>query len=177
MAGTGPTDLQELAEEFLAACVEALDTIPDYAPALEGAPTRYFVSPGTPALDCCPQLTVHVQTLTEGASAPFPPKASRARINRVEMIAQVARCVPIIDPETGALPSVEDQQFAAEQVNADKWALWNHIYNMINAGLLFDKCCDVVWGPLRATVPSGGCGGATLTVVVCYDGYEEEFGT
>lgn len=177
MAGTGPLDLHdELAQEFLAACAEALDTIPVFDATLSGAPDRMFVGYGQVALDCCDQLTVHVGTLGEGSVAPGQPKASFARINRVTLIATFARCVPTPDSQ-GNPPAVEIQEAAGRQINTDKWAIWNHIFNLIDADRLFDKCCDVVWGPLSPLQPSGGCGGSTLTIQVCYDGYEEVLGT
>lgn len=176
MAGTGPPDLHDLAREFLEACVEALDTIPDYDATLAGAPERTFVAPGPVALDCCDQLAVHVGTLLEGDSAPFQPKASVARINLVTLVATASRCVPVPD-NNGNPPPVLDQEEAARQINADKWAIWNHIYNLVNADLLFDKCCDVIWGGLTALQPNGGCGGSQLLITVCFDGYEEVQGT
>jgi len=176
MAGTGPTDLHSLCREFLDACVEALDTIPTYDATLVGAPDRAFVTPGASALDCCDQLTVFVSQITEGASAPQFPKASTARINRVSMIATISRCIPSPDNNGNPPPALE-QEAAAEQINADKWALWNHIYNLIRDELLFSRCCDVIWGPLSALQPSGGCGGSSLLITVCFDGYDEVQGT
>ena len=41
-----PTDLQLLCDEFLSAATAALDTIPGFAPELEGAPERTFTSAG-----------------------------------------------------------------------------------------------------------------------------------
>ena len=55
MAGEGPADLHSLAQDYLQACVEALDTIPGspgVASGSVGAPTRQFVTYGTPAADC-----------------------------------------------------------------------------------------------------------------------------
>lgn len=175
MAGVGPTDLQVLADEFLDACAEALDTIPDYDASLVGAPTRAFISHATPVLDCCDQLTVHVNALSEGDSLPIPPTASDARINRVTLVATITRCVPTITD--GRLPLPEEEEAAAAQVNADKWALWNHIYNLINEHMLFDKCCEIIWGQIRPINTSGGCGGSIFTITVCFDGYQEVLGT
>ena len=176
MAGVGPTDLHGLAREFLDACIEALDTIPTYDITLAGSPARTFVAPGPVALDCCDQLAVHVGGIAEGDSAPGLPRASFARITRVQLVATAARCVPVPDTN-GNPPSPTEQEAAAEQINADKWALWNHLHNMITEGLLFDSCCDVIWGALVPLQPNGGCGGSRLTITVCFDGYEEVLGT
>lgn len=176
MAGTGPGDLHALAEEYLAAVVEALDLIPDYEPTLDGAPERSFVAPGSPAFDCCPQLTVHVSPLSEGSMAAPSPKASDFRINRVSLVATAIRCLPLADTN-GNPPSAAEQHAAAEQINADKWAMWNHVWNLIRAGTLFERCNDVIWNGLSPITPQGGCGGSTLTVTVALDGYEETIGT
>jgi hypothetical protein len=176
MAGVGPTDLHDsLAVDTLAAAVEALDTVPTYAPALGGAPERQYIAPGQVAIDC-EQVTVFVGPLTEGASAPTPPRASFARINRVALIITVVRCVPTVD-NRGVPPSPEAMQEAAAQINADKWALWNHLYNMIRNDQLFERCCDVIWGQLQPLAQQGGFGGSVLAINVCFEGYDEAFGT
>lgn len=171
MAGVGPGDLHALAREFLDACIESLDTIPDFDPTLAGAPTRTFVAGGIVALDCCDQLAVHVGNISERESQ-YP----IATINNVTLVATASRCVPTLD-ESGVPPPVAEQEEAGRQINADKWALWNHIHNLIENGDLFDQCCSVIWGALAPLQPSGGCGGSTLTITVCFDGYAEVFGT
>lgn len=176
MAGTGPTDLHELADEFLDACIEALDTIPSYDATLEGAPTRSFVASGPVALDCCDQLAVNVGAVAEGSSAPELPAASFARINYVTLAITAARCIPVPDAN-GNPPSITAQEEAAKQINADKWALWNHIYNLIRTEQLFGRCCDVIWGQITPLQPNGGCGGSRLSITVCFDGYDEVQGT
>lgn len=170
MAGVGPTDLHDLATEFLDACIEALDTIPDFEPTLGGAPPRTFVGYGPVALDCCEQLAVYVGALTVRTNA------IDARINNVSLTAVAARCVPVPDSQLNPPPATE-QEAAGRQVNADKWALWNHISNLIDEGLLFDRCCGVEWGPLSPLQPNGGCGGSQLTLTVCFDGYDELLGS
>jgi len=176
MAGTGPEDLHAAAMEYLAAVEAALDTIPAFAPALAGAPERSFVAPGPPAYDCCPQLTVHVAGFSEGAQAAGAPKASFARINRVAFVATVIRCVAVSD-KSGNPPSPVLQQEAAEQIHADRWALWNHVWNLIREEQLFTVCSDVIWNSLAPVTPQGGCGGSILTVTAALDGYEETIGT
>lgn len=168
MAGTGPEDLFAIAQELLDASVDALDTIPTFAPALAGAPERSFVSPGQPALDCCDQLTVHVASVTE-----FPPGQSdthkdSARKNLVAFTITATRChdIEVIPPAEETLSAI------AEQMDADGWALWNHLWNLMRSGELFTLCGPVTWDGLRALIPSGGCGGWTLTIRAEVEGYE-----
>jgi hypothetical protein len=179
MAGTGPQDLHALAEEFLDACIASLDTIPVFAPGLGGAPERSFISPGTPAFDCCDQLTVHVGGAADAATAPGALAAGRkatfGKVNLVQLIATITRCVPIVTAKDWPTPT--EMNTAAEQLNADGWALWNHTFNLVAAGQLFQLCGEVYWDALRSITPSGGCGGWTLTVRVRLDGYQEVVGT
>lgn len=171
-----PTDLHGLALELLTACEEALDTIPGSAPGYGGSPARSFVSPGTPVLDCCDQLTVHVGPLTDGRQDTAVPAAAKAAwVNHVVLLVTVARCVPIWDGDQPPAPAA--QQDAAAQINYDKWALWNHLHNLVREGLLFSRCGDVIWVGLTPLTPSGGCGGSLLTVRVSLDGYSEVLGT
>ena len=163
--GTGPGDLHALAVEFLAACAASLDTIPDYEASLGGAPVRSFVAPGPPAFDCCDQLAVHVDPITERT------QAQGNAINNVSLTAHITRCVPMPDDD-GNPPPPSEQQASAAQINADKWALWNYLHMLIDDDLLFESCCSVQWGTLSPLTPSGGCGGSRLTITVCFDGYE-----
>lgn len=178
MAGVGPEDLHALAQEYLAACVESLDTIPLFNPGLAGAPDRAFTSPGIPVWDCCEQLTVHVDGATESGTSPQGLATGRrqawGRINLVGFVATVTRCIPVVGGTSlDSLPTIESMTAAAEQIHADGWALWNHIYNMIRAKELFAICDEVFWDGLRAVSPSGGCGGWTLVLRVQLDGYED----
>ena len=173
--GTDPQDLYTVAQEYLAACVEALDTIPTFSPGLGGVPERSFVSPGLPAFDCCDQLAVHVSGVTDSPtsmSISTGRSASTMKTNLVGLVATATRCIPVVS-DNGAIPSVTDMEAAAEQINADGWALWNHIYNMIRADLLFTLCGEVFWDGLRSINPQGGCGGYTLSLRVELQGYEE----
>jgi len=177
MAGTGPADLYALAEDYLGACVEALDTIPgspDLSPESVGAPARAFIAAGTPAADCCPQLTVHAVPIVEGGRAPL--NAATLHINRVTLVATLFRCAASQD-NSGNPPSALEQETVSEQVFADRWALWNYVWNKWRAGLLFEECGDVLNWVLAQLPPSGGCVGTTLTVTVSLQGYETTFGT
>jgi hypothetical protein len=171
--GTGPGDLHALADEYLQATVEALDTIPG-SPGVGsgsvGAPTRQFVTYGTPAADC-DQITVHSVPLTVGSHAPTD--SAVIRINHVTLVATLFRCfLP-----AGEIPTAEEQEAMADQTNADRWALWNYPFNKWRAGLLFEECGVVTNWLLAQLPPSGGMVGTTLSVTVSLQGYETEFGT
>ena len=171
MAGTGPGDLYTFAVELLAASVEALDTIPVFDPGLTGAPDRSFVSPGQPAFDCCPQLTVHVAGVSEFPAGQTDTHKAGARQNLVTFVVTSVRCLS--ESNTELPPDPLDLQADAEQLDADGWALWNHLWNLMRSGDLFTLCGPVTWGGLRSLTPSGGCGGWTLTISAEVEGYEE----
>jgi hypothetical protein len=174
MAGTGPEDLQALCQEFLDACVEALDTIPVFAPGLGGAPERSYISPGQSADDCCPdQLTVWSNGLVPSPRSPgnFTGKSGvEGQIIAASLTARIVRC---LHQNEGEAPVPADAQADAEQVNADGFALWNHVFNLIRAGMLFTLCGEVFWQGLRSVTSQGGCGGYTLNLLVEIDGYQE----
>lgn len=175
MAGTGPLDLKALADEALAAAIDSLDTIPTFDPDLLGAPDRAFIAPGPPAIDCCDQLTVHVTQLSNAPVGDGGLTAGRrlaGSVNWVYLAVTIMRCVPMSD-SAGTPPSAEDLDAAAEQLDADAWALWNHIPNLWRAGLLFTLCGEVFWDAMRPLGPSGGCGGWVLGLHVSYDGYQD----
>ena len=166
----GPPDLYDLAADLLAAAEEALNTVPSYAPALGGAPERSFVAPGPVVLDCCDQLTVNVSSVTQREIV------KGQGVNHVGLAITAARCVPVPDSR-GIPPAVEAMVAAAEQMNADAWALWVYLHALVSTDQLFEKCCGVTWGAVTPLQTSGGCGGNLLTVTVCFDGYDLEFGT
>lgn len=176
MAGIGPEDLHALADELLQAAIESIDTIPTFAPGLLGAPDRSFISPALPVFDCCEMLTVHVDPISESGTSPqglaTGRRATYGRINLVALVVSIVRCIPTAGG-TNDLPSIDSMQAAAEQTNADAWALWNHIYNLIRADDLLARCLEIFWDGMRPIAPSGGCGGWTLSLRVQLDGYEE----
>lgn len=169
MAGTGPGDLHALAQELLDASVEALDTIPTFEPGLAGAPARSYVSAGLPALDCCDQLTVHIQAVNESPPGQSDSHKNSARKNIVTFVVTSTRCHDIKDIP----PPVDVLTAISEQSDADGWALWNHLWNLMRADELFTLCGPVFWDGLRALNSSGGCGGWTLTLRAEVEGYEE----
>ncbi len=174
MAGTDAGDLYDLANELLEAAVVVLDGLPTLDPSLDGAPDRRFVSPGTPALDCCDQLTVHVAAVSD---APLPPgglaagKRKPGSLNHVSLVATITRCIPVPDAQ-GTPPPEGQLQAAAGQQDADAWVLWNDLEAMWRADDLFAGCREVFWDGLRPVGPAGGCGGWTLALRVSLEGYE-----
>lgn len=174
MAGTGPTDLNALCEELLAASVEALDLIPGFDNSLEGAPPRSFVSPGQPALECCDdgQLTVYAASVNAlPAGAPRLDKTGMK--NLVGLVVTIVRCIPSAGDDEMNPPTGVELSAAAKQTNADAWALWNHLFNLWVSGLLFTFCGQVYWDGLRSITSSGNCGGWNLFLRVDWDGYQE----
>lgn len=170
MAGVDPGDLYALCEELLDACIEALDTIPGYIPALDGAPTRAFVAPGRPAADCCPQLTVNSVGITDDQLGALVPGRSymTTRQNQVTLAVTLFRCAPSEQP----IPAVAELTAVATQHEADGWALWNHLFSLVRQGMLFSQCGEVKWGVLSALVPEGGCVGWFWPCEISLDGYE-----
>jgi len=164
----GPGDLFALSQEFLSACEDALDTIPTLEPGLVGSPARAFVSPGQSADDCCDQLTVWPGPIVERPIGIQVDQDCPARIIMVTLTARIIRCVP-----KEAVPDMIASEWAAAQIDADAWALWNHLYNLRCAGALSTLCDSVEWVSLTPIVPSGGCGGWVLTARFQLDGYQE----
>lgn len=169
MAGTGPTDLHALAVEFKDVCVAALDTIPTADPTLSGAPDRTFVSPGTPVADCCEQLAVVVNPLAARAAQP----GAKAMINIVTLVAVATRCIPtgVGEGQTYRAPKATELEAAARQIDADGWALWNHVQNAMRDGSFLGQCDVKEFLAMQQLAPAGGCAGWQLTVQASLDGY------
>ncbi len=166
----GPGDLHALSLEVLDASAEALDTIPTYEAHLLGAPARQFVSPNTPVWDCCDQLAVWPTPLNEADTSPGGLAAGHrkklGRINHVLISVQITRCIP-----TEVEPAPADLTASAEQLNADAWALWNHLFNLAESGGLLTLCKEVFFDGITAVSPTGGCGGWTANIRAQLDGY------
>lgn len=172
----GPGDLQDLCQELLDASAEALDTIPTYEPGLDGAPDRQLISPNTPVWDCCPQLAIYATPVTEADTAPGGLTSGRrttlGRINHVLFSVEIVRCIP-----TDIEPPAAEITAASAQTNADAWALWNHLFNLIESGQLLTLCQEVFFEGITAVSPSGGCAGWTANIRVQLDGYQEVLGS
>lgn len=172
MAGVDAADLTALCDELLAASIEALNTLPGIDVRLEGAPDRAFTSSGQPALDCCEDGQLSVNAAAISASPATGQTCKSGRTNYVGLTVTIGRCIPV-GGDQGLPPSSEELDDAAAQTNADAWALWNHLYGLWCAGLLFSMCGGVFWDGMRALQPSGGCGGWVLALRVSLDGYDD----
>ena len=173
MAGTGPSDLYDQCVLVLNAAIDALDTIPSLAPGLLGAPERAYVSPGTPALDCCNQLTVNAAPIAEAPTRPLEMGAGtrhqqQFRKNYVGFAITITRC----GEWTDFPPPMDALQDIAEQTNADAWALWNYLWNEERSGALFSICDGVFNDRLAPITPSGGCSGWVFSFRAEVEGYE-----
>lgn len=180
MADAG--DLYDQAVELLEAAAGALDSVPEQLGTdLLGAPERQLVGYGVPVHDCCEQLVVWVDPVGEGARSPGT-LAPVFQIIRPTFRIHATRCVPTgrIVAKQYVPPPAEDVNEASRQILSDGWALWNRIFNMLNAEpepLIFSHCADLVQWSMRSITPLGGCGGWEMQFTVAMDGYREELAT
>jgi hypothetical protein len=170
--------LQVAAEEYLAACIDALDTLTS-----AGAPARTFVSPGAPAWDCCPMLCVHVGDSTVAATRLDGGTLAAGHrivltgiVDQPYLTATVLRCEPDAigkavaagqPPPTAALTG-----FAAT-LNEDIWAIRNWVRARKADGTLFSGVCrELTMEPGRSLTVAGLCGGWEQPIRITLDGYE-----
>lgn len=170
----GVDDLHELALEYLERCGDALAHTPG------GTPARRFVSSGPPPWDCCPQLAVYVAGPDEAPTLPQGPLdqgyrlSKLASVNLITLVAQVIRCVPVVEGE-GSVPPAADITAAAAYTNADVWALWNYLPAYHRAGTLFSPVGgeprETYIDGVAAQVAQGGCSGWAFQVRTRLDGF------
>lgn len=173
----GPSDLFDLAAEWLEVCRAAVATTAG------GAIERAFVSPGAPAWDCCPQLTVHVGGPAEGDTAPLsPPLQPGHRTQQVGIVplvpltATVIRCVPISDAQ-GNPPIPSLLEASAQEIDEDIWAIWAHTRSAFHDGDLFASPSgsrELVFDPAFSDAPEGGCAGWQIPLRVAVGGYRPD---
>lgn len=173
MAGAGPDDLQQLAQQYLDACALALQ---DTA---EGPPDCQFISPGPPAWDTCPCLMVHTSGPAIADTYPLVPSlapghrmAVQGLVNIVSVTATILRCVPGID-EDGTLPTPAENTAAAAQTNSDLWAIWSRLSRWKREGTIFPPDTrEMSFDPAIAVVNQGLCGGWQITARIQLDAYK-----
>jgi hypothetical protein len=170
-----PLDLDALADAVLAAAVDALDTIPGFAPAFEGAPERTYVGVGlSPAL-FCPGIIVNVApSIREAATNPLGLGAGTRhkqgfRKNHVGVQVWFTRCRPQDIPPNPAAMTAH-----AGQHHADGWAMWNYMWNINRQGSadpLVSLCDEWFMDSLTPLQESGTLSGWMLALRVELAGY------
>jgi hypothetical protein len=170
------TDLHDLLDAVLSASAAALDTIPGFAPGLEGAPGRAYITDGQPSHYCCEdgQLTVNASSIREGQTQPLGLAAGTRhrlgfRLNHVGIQVWITRCRPQDTPPVPATMTAH-----AEQHNADGWALWNYMWNINRPGSadpIVSLCDEWFMDSMIPIQPSGQCSGWTLSVRAQLAGY------
>lgn len=177
-------DLHALAVGILAAGAEALDSVFAYDATLQGAQERQFVSPGIPVLDCCDQLTVHVAGINQADTTPGGMPAGKRHltgaINHVTFLLTSTRCIPTGSTSSTGLyspPSVASMSEAARQLDADAWALWNHLFWLQASDQLLNLCDEVFFDGISTLPPSGGCAGWVAQIRAYLGGHQVSFST
>ena len=173
----GPNDLYDLLAEFLDAVEAAVATTPG------GAIARAYVSPGPPAWDC-ELIAVHAGGPLEADTAPLAPPLQPGHrvidtfaVNEIAITTTVLRCVPTIQQVGGSTswPSAAELEAAARLIDADVWAIWNHVKNAVRDGTLFRRADgearEVFFDPAVPLSPAGGYGGWQIPLRVSLEGY------
>ena len=136
---------------------------------------RAFVSAGLPALDCCPQLTVHtgswglLPTFATGALTPGHRRTVGA-VRFVRYAVTVVRCSPT-QHDNGDPPTEAEQASAAALVNEDAFAIIDAVVAADYAGNLFGGTCrEFYFDGATSLDPQGGCVGWTVNFRASIDG-------
>lgn len=164
-------DLADLAREWLALCEAAVATT------VGGPIDCAFFSPGDPLISC-PMLAVYTRTPSVADTSPVGPSLAPGKrpdvtggVFLVGLTAIVTRCVPA--DENPALSALEA---AAEAVNEDLWAIWNHTWAGKAAGTLFAgsaRCRrEMVFEGIAPLPIQGGCAGWQIGLRVQLNGFQ-----
>lgn len=164
-------DLQITAEEYLGACIDALDQL-----TARGAPARRFISPGLPAWDC-EMLCVHVggaaiagTRIDGGALAEGHRIVLTGVVDQVTLTATIIRCEPST-PNGKPLTAAQLTTYASV-LNADMWAIRNWVISRKADGTLFGgNCREMSLDPARAFTVEGLMGGWEIPIRVTVDGF------
>lgn len=175
----GPTDLYDAADEYLGACVDALNAL-----TTAGAPDRAFVSHGPPPLDCCPMLSVHVGnagiagTFTDAALGVGHRIVTTGVVETVQLTATIVRCFPAAAAGSGKPHSVAEHEANAARTNADVWAIVNWVIAAKRAERLFAPLHrELSIGVAAARTVEGFCAGWLIPIQVTLDGFTPELST
>ena len=157
MAPATITALSDLTDLLLTVSSTALATT------TAGTPALAYVSPASPAFDCCPALIVYCAALTEEVTSPLSPLASTGmrdkygRIILASFVISALRCAPRVGQQGQVL--IADMTTVAHEVQEDGWALWNGITCAIKNGIFGDLCSDIHIDRGQVIAEQGGCVG------------------
>lgn len=133
-----------------------------------GAMPINYVTPATPAFDCCPALIVSCGSLSEEVTSPTAPIAAtgqRDRFGRIILAGLTVwalRCAAKV-PRGGGVDATAQEQVAVA-VLEDGWALWNGITCAIKNGE-FEGLCQIVHiGQAVSISEQGGCVGWQMSL-------------
>lgn len=168
----GVDDLHAAAQEYLDACVAALDSL-----TAAGAPDYRFVSHGPPALDCPPMLSVHVgntavagTALASGALSAGHRIALTGVVEQIQLTATIIRCVPA--SQDGEAPPAAERTATAAETNRDAWAIVNWLIERKRDGSLFaPDYRELAIGTAVARTVEGLCAGWLIPITVGLDGF------
>ncbi len=169
------TDLYTLAEEYLAACEQAVATAPG------GAISRTYISPGVPSIDCPPELSVFVGGPSEAVTKPLSPPLQlghrddvTGKVNLINLTCVVSRCMPTVKAG-GQFPDAAEIDAVAKLTCGDVWAIWNVVAAFYRAKLIFTRPDGetrvLFFDPAAPLAISGGAGGWLIPIRVELDGY------
>lgn len=168
------TTLYDFAVELLNESISALATTS------AGAPERAYVAVAQPALDCCPQLTVHVQQLGLDNTSPTSPSTvigsrtpKQGQVNLVSFVVTTVRCTPQPQGNNLTPPTPDALQLCSLQITEDLWAIWNWLTNKIrtNPGLWEGRCMATYLDTAIPLNEEGGCAGWQIPVRTSIQGY------
>lgn len=161
------SDIYDIAAAFLAAAVEALDKTS------VGAPDRAFVAYGEPALDCCGQLTVYTQSISEvdvrtrqsAGALGAAKQINRGGAVMITLIVQITRCITPPKESGGKItyPPPAVQQAEAQMIDEDGWALWLGMNYALKHGTLHELCSGAERLGAQKMTPQGSCAGWFFT--------------
>lgn len=167
-----PSTLQtpyEWAGDLLAVAETALTTT------AAGAIPRAFVAAGLPALDCCPQLTVHtaghgiLPTASPGSLTPGH-RRTVGTVRYVRFVVTVVRCAPV-PGDKGQPPTPAAQSAIAANVNEDPLAIIDAVTKADKAGTLFGGTCrEFYFDGATSLDPAGGCVGWVINFRASLEG-------
>lgn len=197
LPGYWPDDLYAVQEELLDAAAASLNyltahTSPytggPYDVPLRGAPDRQYVAPPGDYVFDCEKLIVNSGVVGEvavgqrGGTGAAGKRHVTGRLSHPAIRIILARkCIPVgsVSGRTYTPPTIEEEEAASRQLNADGWALWNGIFTrLVDEEIEFlTRCQQVWWDAMTPVGPQGAYAGWVLNLRVRLAGYKEPLGS